>query len=121
RDGEYDWASFGVVEQRPTTTEEAPTAIPFTMIPTDVRFPGMPNPRHWYIEKNSDGFIDLNLNTTDVPKLLVTEMILVHGMDWFIAPFDQELGTAVHTDGIVVTDVFGKRLLVTRAEVNDAP
>ncbi|HLZ10220.1 MAG TPA: hypothetical protein VKT80_16640, partial [Chloroflexota bacterium] len=54
-------------------------------------------------------------------KLLVSDMMLVHGSDWFLLPFDQALGTAVATKGLVVTDVFGHRTLVQAANQPSHP
>ena len=118
-DGEYDWTSFDVTKKDTTAAEDAPEARRFTMIPADLRFPGIPNPRHWYFESNAVSYVDLKPDPTDIPKVLVADMVLIQGADWYLLPFDQAIGTAVRTDGIVVTDVFGKRMLVTRAETND--
>jgi hypothetical protein len=121
-DGEYDWTSFDVVDHGSNPTEppdNGPKPRRFTMIPTDVRFPGIPNPRHWYFEKNSVSFVDVLPDPADIPKVVVVDMMLTHGTDWYLLPFEQEVGTAVRTDALVVTDVFGKRMLVTRAEKND--
>jgi hypothetical protein len=113
--GEFDWYSFDVVAKNATASETPPVALHFTTTPSSARFPGMPSPRFWYMEENSIAYVDVKLDPTDIVMLLATDMMLVHGSDWFLLPFDQPLGTAVATKGIVVTDVFGHRNLVQAA------
>jgi hypothetical protein len=119
--GEFDWYSFDVVAKNTAAVEAAPTPIHFVTIPSSARFPGMPNPRYWYIEENTLAYADVKLDPTDIISLLVTDMMLVHGSDWFLLPFDQTLGTAVVTKGLVVTDVFGHRNLVQAANRTTQP
>jgi hypothetical protein len=119
--GEFDWYSMDVVAKNPTATEAPPTPVVKTTIPSSARFPSMPNPRFWYIEENSLSHSDVQLDPTDVVKLLVTDMMIVHGGDWFLFPLDQPLGTAMMTNGIVVTDVFGHRSLVQAANRPSQP
>jgi hypothetical protein len=114
-EGEYDWYSFDVAVKNPAASEAPPRPLRKTTIPGSARFPGMPSPRFWYIEENSLSYVNVQLDPTDIVKLLVTDMMLVHGADWFLLPLDQQLGTAVSTQGLVVTDVFGHRSLVQGA------
>jgi hypothetical protein len=119
--GEFDWYSFDVVAKNPTATETAPVPLQFTMIPSVAKFPGMPNPRTWYIEDGSKSYVDVSLDPTDIVKLLVTDMLLVQGPDWYLLPLKQTLGTAVMTKGMVVTDVFGHRTLIQSANQPTQP
>jgi hypothetical protein len=119
--GEFDWYSLEVVATNPTATEAPPQPLRLTTIPSSAKFPGMPNPRIWYIEDASRSYVDVDLDPTDIVKLLVTDMLLIQGADWFLLPFAQPLGTAVLTFGLVVTDVFGHRTLVSSANQPSQP
>ena len=113
--GEFDWYSLDVIAKDVNAVEEPPKSLQRTGTPSSARFPGMPAPRFWYIEENKIAYVDVKPDPTDIVKLLVTDMMLVHGADWFLLPYDQELGTAVKTKGLIVTDVFGHRTLVSSA------
>jgi hypothetical protein len=119
--GEFDWYSLDVVAKDATAVEQPPESLQLTGTPASARFPGMPAPRFWYIEENKVAYVDVKPDPTDMIKLLVTDMMLVHGADWFLLPYDQALGTAVKTKGLVVTDVFGHRTLVSSAHQPTQP
>lgn len=118
--GQYDWSSFDAVARDAAAVEEPPEPLAFTMVPTDVRFPGMPNPRFWMFEENELSFVNLEPNKRDLMKLLTADFALIHGANWYSLPIEQEVGTLVRTDSLVVTDVFGHRTLVERADRNAA-
>lgn len=113
--GEFHWSSFDVdsVDAAPAGT---PTSATKTIIPTHVRFMGMPAPRFWDFESNELSFADIAPDKKDVLKALVADFMLVHGVDWFEFGIEQPLGTLARLDWVVVTDVFGGRTLVERAD-----
>jgi hypothetical protein len=119
--GEYDWYSFDVAAKNASATETPPTPLPVSLTPSRARFPGMPGPRFWYIEEKTLPYVDVDPDPTDIVKLLVTDMMLVHGSDWFLLPVDQPLGSVVLTKGIIVTDVFGHRWIVEGANQPSQP
>jgi hypothetical protein len=123
--GKLDWYSFDVVEKSQTipglsgasTTEEKAgiTEKTITVIPTPAQFTGMPNPRWWQFE---DGGVDLgniDADTTDLSKLVVSEFALMYGNDWLIVPYEIPTGTLTQIEGLIVTDVFGVRSQVIAA------
>jgi hypothetical protein len=75
----------------------------------------MPNPRFWEMEDRKIEFADIDSSTTDVAKILLTEFALVYGNDWCIVPCVSAVGSLTQVVGLVVTDVFGERLLVQPA------
>jgi hypothetical protein len=113
--GEFQWSSFDVVGADATPVQ-APTTTTRTIIPAHVRFRGMPAPRFWDFETNEVSFADIQPNKQDLVKALVTDFMLVHGVDWFLFGIDQPTGTISRVDYIVVTDVFGGRTLIDRAD-----
>lgn len=89
-----------------------------TRIPSPAQFPGMPKPRFWEFE---DGQVDLgniHSDSTDAVKLLLSEFALIFGGNWFVIPCQQPSGSLGTVEGIIVTDVFGRRTLVQPATRN---
>jgi hypothetical protein len=113
--GEFQWSSFDI-----DTVAATPAATPVTqtktIIPTHVRFMGMPAPRFWDFESNELSFADVRSDKKDILKALVADFMLIHGVDWFEFGIEQPTGTLVRLDYVVVTDVFGGRTLVERAD-----
>ncbi len=119
--GHLDWYSFDV-DERPEARlvredAELPVAAeaPVSFLPAPVSFAGMPNPRYWEMEDRKTEFADLDANTTDVAKLLLTEFALVFGNDWCVIPYEVEVGSVCEVLALLVTDDFGEQKLVRAA------
>jgi hypothetical protein len=123
--GDMEWYSFDVAaadEQVDGLTGNAnPDELPMitekilTVIPTLAKYGGMPNPRWWQFE---DGNIDLgniDADTTDLSKLIVSEYALIYGNDWLVVPYSLPVGSLTTIPAIVITDVFGERSLIKPA------
>jgi hypothetical protein len=111
--GTLDWYAFDVAGIENSTDER--TSHIASRIPSPVQFPGMPKPRFWEFE---DGKVDLGnirSDSTDTVKLLLSEFALIYGNNWFMIPCNQPAGSLGVVEGIVVTDVFGRRTLVLPA------
>lgn len=113
--GELQWSSFDIASSS-NTPASSPRTATATIIPAHTRFSGMPAPRFWDFESNELSFADLQPDKKDMLKALVADFMLVHGVDWFEFALSLDLGTVAHIDYIVVTDVFGGRTLVERAD-----
>lgn len=116
RDGEFEWFSFEARAKDAGASVPTPEQESFTMIPSHVRFPGMPNPRFWMFEENQLSVSDIDLKKRDLLKLAVADFVLVHGADWFALPYEQKVGSMAKVDSLLVYDVFGRRTLVERAD-----
>lgn len=122
--GSLDWYSFDF-ESNPsgfsptlTNNPEQPGDIvtkKFTVIPGEVRFAGMPNARWWEMEDRQVNFGDIDANTTDTAKVLLTEFGLIYSNDWTIIPWAVPVGSLSDLKDLVVTDVFGQRTTVRPA------
>jgi hypothetical protein len=116
--GHPDWWSFDVA---PDTIPPIPSAAPGppgqprTVIPTPVRFEGMPDTRWWAFEDGRTNFGDVDAATTDVAKLLLLEFGLVYANDWFVIPAQVNAGRSVDVTGLSVTTVFGERFWIEAA------
>ncbi len=117
-----DWYAFDVDPKPdpgsgltiPDTQVQVETRT-ITVIPTEARFGGMPNPRWWEFEDSYMDLGNIQADTTDVAKILLSEFALVFSNDWFVIPCDLPVGSLSQVKGIVVTDVFGQRTLVEPA------
>jgi hypothetical protein len=105
------------VDSPPQTPSEdsAPEPLVGSMMPTHVRFRGMPNARWWDFERGTTSFGDVQVDKTDVAKLVVLDFMLVHGNDWFVIPLRMPVGSLCRLDQILVHDVFGGLTKIDRA------
>jgi len=117
---ELHWSSFDVTAVQGTAAQ-APTSQTVTIIPTHIRFHGMPAPRFWDFEEGELSFADLAPDKRDLVKALCADFMLIHGVDWFAFPLDLAGGSVARIDNLVVTDVFGGRTLVERADKGSVP
>lgn len=84
-----------------------------TVIPDPAAFPGMPKPRWWQFEDAAVDLGRLRADTTDSARIVVSEFALLYGNNWFVVACRQPAGTLAELKGVVVTDVFGWRTLVS--------
>jgi len=109
-DGTLDWPDVEVSAAEglgdPFSLPE-PTTRTQRLLPTPVRFPGMPANRFWEIEDTAVSFAGLDPGLTDVGRVLLAEFGLVYGNDWFAVPVAAPLGTLLAVGPVTVTDTFG--------------
>jgi hypothetical protein len=120
--GSLDWYSFDVDV---TTKLQDPDGFVIepekqleeclSFIPAPVSFNGMPQPRFWQMENERTEFANIDANTTDLIKLIMTEFMLLYGNDWCLFPYERKTGSLCEIRGLVVTDVFGQRTFVKPA------
>ncbi|HEY1347198.1 MAG TPA: hypothetical protein VGF54_19595 [Streptosporangiaceae bacterium] len=84
-----------------------------TVIPDPAGFPGMPKPRWWQFEDSAVDLGKLRADTTDSARIVVSEFALLYGNNWFVVACRQPVGTLAELEGVVVSDVFGWRTLVS--------
>jgi hypothetical protein len=121
--GHLDWFSFDVDSSstRAIAPPDAPppvlaaTAHALSFVPAPVSFSGMPSHRYWEFENRKTEFANIDANTTDVAKLLLTEFALVYGNDWCVIPYELDVGTLNEVPGLLVVDDFGETTLVRAA------
>jgi hypothetical protein len=120
QEGRVDWHSFDLDRQAaPLASDQPPIAPdppePVSFLPVAASFKGMPAPRFWEMEDRQINFGKLNAKTTDHLLLLLAEIGLIYGNDWFVIPYNLAVNTLCEIDGLVVTDVFEDRQLVRPA------
>jgi hypothetical protein len=117
RDGAFDWFAFDLVSQRRTPPAKPPTKNPsITVIPTHVRFRGMPNAKWWDFENNVTDYGAIDVQRQDLAKLAAMDFMLLHGNDWFLAPVDIPVNSLYQIESFLVRDVFGGLTLVDRTD-----
>lgn len=121
--GRLDWYSFEVDPAAaplnltdPGHTAPPPTLEAISFLPVAATFKGMPNPRFWELEERQVNFGALDAQTTDQLLLVFAELGLIYGNDWFVVPYRRRVNTLCEVRGLVVTDVFGDRLLIGAAD-----
>ena len=110
RDGAVDWPDL---EASADSGLGGPFGLPPStgrrqrLLPTPVRFPGMPASRFWEIEDITVSFAGLDPGLTEVGAVMLAEFGLVYGGDWFALPLDVPLGSLLTVNRLTVTDSFG--------------
>lgn len=99
-------------DEREIITEDEPKIV----MPSELRFQGMPNLRWWEFEDQMTDFGDVDLNVTDLAKVLVMDFALLYGNDWFLLPIPLEVGSLCRIKNLTITDVFGVSTPVKRVE-----
>ena len=127
--GDMEWYSFDVAAAGEQVAGLSGNALPaelplvsekiLTVIPTLAKFGGMPNPRWWQFEDGNTDLGNIDADTTDLSKLIVSEYALVYGNDWLVVPWSLPVGSLTGIPGIVITDVFGERSLIKPAIQGD--
>ncbi len=125
--GRLDWDSFEVVPDGPALALDDADHVPpapqdeaISFLPVMASFKGMPNPRFWEMEERQVNFGALEAQTTDHLLLVLAELGLVYGNDWFVVPYRLGVNRLCEVLSFVVTDVFGDRTLIRAADEGDA-
>lgn len=124
-DGHLDWYSFDAVSGATlgAKSDDATTiqnrSIPQRVVPTPVRFHGMPASRYWEFEDANIDFGAIAAGEQQLAHLLLIEFGLVSGDDWFIIPVRLPVGTLCYTDSLTVSDTFGIRTNIQSARAVD--
>jgi hypothetical protein len=111
KDGDLDWYSFDISDLpglgNPQTPLKPESITVQPMLPTLVRYPGMPADRYWEFE---DGAVNLGMmpaGPTDLTRMLLAEFGLVYGNDWFLVPLELPVGSLFSVTSFTVRDTFG--------------
>lgn len=118
RGGHLDWTAFTLDEGadlgRPAVPRPGRTAVR-SLLPTAVSYPGMPGDRYWAIEDASLRMDELDTGRTDVGRLVLTDLSVLYGHDWFVVPVDLTVGSVCRIDRVEVLDTFGSSTVIDRA------
>ncbi len=115
--GELDWYSLEL-PRTDTAPSTAPTVETKYTLPGNVRFRGMPNARFWDMEPASTDYGALEVDRRDLARMVITELALTQGNDWFVVGVPMAPGSVVDVDWLLVHDVFGQVTLIRRANAD---
>jgi hypothetical protein len=122
-DGHLDWFSFKVASAPSldiSTSGAEPTDFsPPPLIPSPVRYPGMPADRYWEFEDARVNLGHLEAGPTDLGRMLLAEYGLVYSNDWFLIPVEMPVGSVFKVNSLKVRDTFGETTTVQPARNHD--
>jgi hypothetical protein len=114
-----DWFDFDIDPSASAGPSADPIPVKAKAVPTPVRYGGMPLPRFWAMEDASYDFGSIEAAPNDIGRLLLVEFATVYGNNWFVLPIKLPVGSLTLLDEVVVSDAFGRNLLITRAGQNE--
>ena len=93
-----------------------PLRVDPTMLVAPLRFAGMPADRFWEFE---DGQVNLgatSVQRNDPARLCLIEFATIYGCDWFLVPLDIPASGFTTLRRVTVTDTFGEKTEIERAD-----
>ncbi|MEZ5217808.1 MAG: hypothetical protein R2715_14765 [Ilumatobacteraceae bacterium] len=124
-DGRLDWWAFRLAGS-PTLGSAAEPAVAErlvvpSMLPSVVRYPGMPADRFWEFEDARVNLGSLDAGPTDLGRLLLVEYGLVYGPDWWLVPLELPVGSLFRLTDMRVLDTFGIETTVRPSRNTSGP
>lgn len=114
-EGDFEWFSFDESSLE-VSGDEAVEDISRSLLPMQVRFRGMPHARWWQFQDRVADIGEIQPEMRELAKLVLMDFMFVHGNDWFVVPFVQEVGTLCRIDHLLVHDVFGGKTVIERSD-----
>ncbi|WP_456788840.1 hypothetical protein [Cellulomonas sp. P5_C5] len=105
----------------PLGAQGAPRERHVTVLPTPLRFLGMPAARFWEIEDGVVSFGDLAAGPEDLVRAVVGGFAATYGDDWCGFPLVVPAGSVSRVQQVVVHDDFGGRNVIPATAVIDGP
>jgi hypothetical protein len=105
KEDRLDWYSFTVDDLSPGFS--FPSMDTRTLIPTHLKFRGMPEKRWWNFEDSYINFGALTPKTSNIATVLLTEFALIHSPDWYTIPYQLKEGMLSQVESLIVRDCFG--------------
>lgn len=78
------------------------------LIPSSLRFAGMPESRFWAFEEGGTNLAAIGADTLDIGRIALLEFGLIYSNDWSIMPLKAPLGSIMQIRSLKITDSFGK-------------
>ena len=118
--GSLDWYDLEVAADATSVAAPVPgSALVRSVLPTPVRYPGMPASRFWQFENARVFLGGIEAGAADLGRMLLSEFALLYSDDWFVIPVQLAVGTIARVDSLVVTDTFGVRTHIGEAAHGD--
>ncbi|MEJ0038078.1 MAG: hypothetical protein WDO68_18705 [Gammaproteobacteria bacterium] len=118
--GRLDWHDLDI-DPDATHALGVSAAAPVTsvkhLLPTRVRFPGMPAERFWEFEDATVNLGAISAAAEDLGRLVAVEFATVFGNDWWQIPVRATFGSLIGVRSLVVRDSFGENVLIQPTDV----
>ncbi len=120
--GSIDWYDFEHAPQvrlavpNEAVDNEDPARRTLTMLVAPLSYAGMPADRLWQFENGSVNLGMLNVQAHDPARLCLVEFATIFGNDWFLVPFDVDVGALTTLTEVSYTNTFGERIQVPSAD-----
>ncbi|PHN01994.1 hypothetical protein [Flavilitoribacter nigricans] len=112
--GHLDWYSFDRAGIGISPAETAQNSQAF--MPVNVSFAAMPDKRLFAFEDSQLDLAGMEVEPTDLMRLMIIDFSLVSGSDWFIVPLEMELGEICWINHVEVKDVFGVSTIIENSD-----
>ena len=112
--GHLDWYAFDTAEV--TLDPIAQTQMSEDKMPTNVSFAAMPNKRLFSFEDSHLDLSGMEVEPTDLVRLMIIDFSLVSGTDWFTIPLQMKVGELCWVNHLKVKDVFGVTTVINNKE-----
>ncbi len=103
--GHLDWYSFDSSEIEIDPAENTTDSEVF--MPVQVSFAAMPDKRLFSFEDSRLDLSGMEVDQSELVKLLIIDFSLISDNDWYTIPFEMEPGEISWINSITVKDVFG--------------
>lgn len=111
--GRVDWHQFDLDAENSTGIErKLRNSKTSWLIPTPIRYAGMPSDRFWDFEDGKVFFGGISATETDISQILLSEFATVYSNDWYMLPLTVNTGSLTRIAGMSVYDSFGDRHLI---------
>lgn len=101
----FDKASIGIDPLEQSVESEA-------LFPVNVSFAAMPEKRLFSFEDNKLDLSGMEVDRSDLVRLMILDFSLVSAPDWFTIPLRMDLGELCWVNHITVKDVFGVQTII---------
>lgn len=122
RGGSLDWYHFRrTPSAKPLGAEGRPRRHNITVLPTPLRFHGMPAARFWAVEDDSVSFGDLAAAPEDLVRAIIGGFSAVYADNWLVVPCILPAGSLARVDSLTVHDDYGETHRIRATAVLDGP
>jgi hypothetical protein len=118
-EGSLDWYSFVHRADAKLGAIGSSVQIKRSMMPAPLSFRGRPKRRWWEFENSQTDFGSVKAAPEDLSRLMLVEFALIYGNDWFILPFDLDVGSLARITRLEIIDTFGSTTTISPYTVVD--
>ncbi|WP_420460872.1 hypothetical protein [Neolewinella sp.] len=112
RSGHLDWYSFDRIKTSGNIVTHINATTGSVLTPVLTSFPGMPKQRLFEFEDGQINLHRMHVDGPDMLRLLLLDLALVCGGDWFTVPLELEIGSLCWIEKLEVMDYFGVTTII---------